>query len=121
MTLVEKIEQKQKNENVSNFPSFRSGDTVSVSVRIQEGEKSRVQLFQGTVIGIKARNSLHGHFRVRKISNGTGVERVFPFHSPNVVGIEVVGRGKTRKSKHYYLRDRQGKSARIKVDYDRKE
>ena len=120
MNLIDVVNESFLNENVKSFPSFKSGDTVAVHVKIQEGEKSRIQVFQGVVIGIKEKNLLSGHFRVRKISSGIGVERVFPFHSPCVTKIDVVSRGKTRRAKHYYLRSRTGKSARIKVDYDRK-
>jgi len=118
--LVDSVSKKNENPNVANIPAFRSGDTVAVHVKITEGSKSRIQVFQGTCIGVKSFGRLDGHFRVRKISaGGIGVERVFPFHSPNVAKVEVVSQGKTRRAKHYYLRERSGKSARIKVDYDR--
>lgn len=117
--LVQMIEQKQLNPNVAKLPDFRTGDTVKIGVRIKEGEKTRTQFFQGTCIAIKARNSLHGHFRVRKISDGIGVERVFPYHSPVVESVEVMSKGKSRRSKHYYLRDRLGKAARVAIDYNR--
>ena len=120
MNLIDKIEQKNLNDNVKKFPVFKSGDTVAVSVRIKEGSKSLIQVFQGTVIATKEANSLNGHFRVRKISSGMGVERVFPYHCPNVTAVKLVEKGKTRRAKHYYLRDRSGKSARIAVDYDTK-
>lgn len=120
MNLVDRVNADHLNANVESLPEFRSGDTIAVHVRIQEGSKSRIQVFQGTCIGIKQRNKLNGHFRVRKISSGIGVERVFPFHSPCVTKIDVVSKGKTRRAKHYYLRERTGKSARIRVDYDRK-
>ena len=120
MNLVDLVNQHHQLERVSSYPDFRSGDTVSVHVRITEGSKSRVQLFQGTVIAIKEKGKISGHFRVRKVANGMGVERVFPYHCPNVEKIEIVRRGKVRRSKLYYLRDRSGKSARIKIDYERK-
>ena len=120
MNLVDVVNEDHKSEKAKNFPEFRSGDTVAVHARISEGSKSRIQIFQGVCIAIKERNAISGHFRVRKISSGYGVERVFPFHSPAVEEIKVVRRGKTRRAKHYYLRDRSGKSARIAIDYDRK-
>jgi large subunit ribosomal protein L19 len=120
MNLVDVVNEKYTNENVEKFPSFRSGDTVAVHAKIKEGNKVRIQVFQGVVIGCKGGKGINGHFRVRKISSGIGVERVFPFHSPNIDKIEVVQRGKSRKSKLYYLRDRSGRSARIAIDYDRK-
>lgn len=120
MNLTDVVNEIHNQEHVTNFPDFRSGDTISVHYRITEGNKSRIQVFQGTCIARKEPGTLNGHFRVRKISSGMGVERVFPYHSPNVEKIEVVSRGKTKRAKHYYLRDRTGKKARIAVDYDRK-
>ena len=119
MNLLDKVQQNYAKTDVKDYPHFRSGDTLAVHVRIKEGDKSRIQVFQGVCIALKERNRLEGHFRVRKISNGMGVERVFPFHSPNVEKIEVLSHGKTRRAKHYYLRKRSGKSARIAVDYGR--
>lgn len=120
MNLVDVVNENYKNANVESFPAFKTGDTVAVHARITEGQKSRIQIFQGVVIAMKEEGKLSGHFRVRKVSSGIGVERVFPFHSPNVEKIEIVQRGKSRRSKLYYLRDRSGKSARIAIDYDRK-
>ena len=120
MNLIDIVNADHVNKNVDSFPHFKAGDTIGVHARITEGEKSRIQIFQGVVISIKKRGNLNGHFRVRKVSGGVGVERVFPFHSPNVEKVEIVQRGKTRRSKLYYLRDRSGKSARIAIDYDRK-
>ena len=120
MNLVDVVNQDHANERVKNYPDFRAGDSVKVYAKVTEGSKSRIQLFQGTVISIKKKNSVNGHFRVRKVTGGIGVERVFPYHCSNVEKIEVVQRGKTKRSKLYYLRDRSGKSARIKIDYDRK-
>jgi large subunit ribosomal protein L19 len=120
VNLIDSVNSDHLNKEVGNYPIFRSGDTVAVHAKITEGSKTRVQIFQGVCIAIKERNNLSGHFRVRKISSGFGVERVFPFHSPNIAKIEVVQRGKTRRAKHYYLRERSGKSARIAIDYDRK-
>lgn len=120
MNLIDVVKEDHLSKNVKDQPAFNTGDTISVHARIKEGEKSRIQIFQGVCIAMKSKGKLEGHFRVRKISNGLGVERVFPFHSPNVEKIEVIQRGKSRRSKLYYLRDRSGKSARIAIDYDRK-
>ena len=121
MNLVDVVNKKHFNQNVEKFPDFKAGDTVSVSVRITEGNKSRLQKFVGTVIAMKGyKTNTDGHFRVRKISSGYGVERVFPFHSPNVEEIEVKKRGKVRRAKHFYLRTRTGKAARIETDYKSK-
>ncbi|MCB9093745.1 MAG: 50S ribosomal protein L19 [Halobacteriovoraceae bacterium] len=119
MNLVDQINEKHLNENVKSFPDFRSGDTVAVHVKIVEGKRTRIQVFKGICIGVKAKGAYTGHFRVRKLSDGVGVERIFPFHSPNIDKIEVTSRGKTRRAKHYYLRDRKGKEARISVDFSR--
>ena len=121
MNLLDVVKNDHLNPKVKDMPSFKSGDTVAVHSRIKEGDKSRIQIFKGVVIAVKAQGSLEGHFRVRKTSSGIGVERVFPFHSPNVEKVEIIQRGKSRRSKLYYLRDRSGKSARIAVDYDRKD
>ncbi len=96
----------------SDIPNFAPGDTIKVHVRIKEGDKERIQIFQGTVI---ARNGggLSASFTVRKISAGVGVERVFPLHSPNVDKIQLIKQGRIRRSKLYYLRDLKGKKARI--------
>ncbi len=94
-------------------PKFDVGDTVNVSVRIVEGEKERTQIFNGTVIGRKG-SGIHETFTVRRIVNNEGVERVFPVHSPKVAGVEVVRHGKTRRAKLYFLRERIGKSTRLK-------
>lgn len=120
MNLVDVVNQAHLNSRVETDPDFRTGDTIAVHTRITEGDKSRIQVFQGVCIALKEKGKLTGHFRVRKISSGLGVERVFPFHSPNVEKIEIVQRGKSRRSKLYYLRERSGKSARIAIDYDRK-
>jgi large subunit ribosomal protein L19 len=117
--LVKLVEQKHLSAKAKELPAFRTGDTVNVGVRIQEGEKTRTQYFQGICIAMKAPGSYHGHFRVRKISDGVGVERVFPFHSPVVESVEILVKGKSRRSKHFYLRDRVGKASRVAVDYTR--
>jgi large subunit ribosomal protein L19 len=98
----------------TDLPSFKSGDTINVHVKISEGNKDRIQIFQGTVIQRKNPNTNGETFTVRKISNGIGVERIFPVLSPNIDKIEVLRRGKVRRARLYYLRGRQGKAARIK-------
>ena len=114
MNIIEQLEQEQLEALVAKraIPEFSQGDTVKVWVRIQEGNKERLQAYEGVVI---ARNGggLMESFTVRKISYGEGVERVFPVHSPNIDRIEILKRGKVRRAKLYYLRDRRGKSARI--------
>ena len=97
-----------------NIPQFRSGDKVSVGYRVIEGERSRVQSFDGIVIKISSGHGMDKTFTVRKVSNGIGVERIFPFHSPNIDSIKVLKQGKVRRAKLYYLRDRVGKATRIK-------
>ena len=94
-------------------PEFAIGDTVRVAVKIREGEKERIQAFEGTVIA-KRGSGVGETFTVRRVSYGVGVERVFPLHSPNVANVQVIRRGKVRRSKLYYLRDRVGKSAKVK-------
>lgn len=97
----------------SEVPDFNIGDTVKVSVNIKEGERERIQMFEGTVIARKG-GGITETFTVRRVSYGVGVERVFPLHSPNVKNIQVVRHGKVRRSKLYYLRNRLGKSAKVK-------
>jgi large subunit ribosomal protein L19 len=114
MNLIEQLEQEQvaaltKKRKV---PEFAPGDTVRVNVKVVEGERSRVQAYEGVCIG-RAGGGLNENFTVRKISYGEGVERVFPVHSPLIDSIEVVRRGRVRRAKLYYLRGRRGKSARI--------
>lgn len=107
------IQQIEKEQMRLDHPDFQAGDTVNVHVKIKEGEKERIQVFKGVVIS--RRNGLAGAaFTVRKVSNGVGVERVFPLHSPAIDKIEVVTRGRVRRSKIYYLRSLRGKAARIK-------
>ncbi|MDD2417483.1 MAG: 50S ribosomal protein L19 [Oscillospiraceae bacterium] len=96
-----------------SVPEFAIGDTVRVDVRIREGDRERIQAFEGTVIARKG-SGIAETFTVRRVSYGVGVERVFPTHSPNVENIKVIRRGKVRRSKLYYLRDRVGKAAKIK-------
>jgi large subunit ribosomal protein L19 len=97
----------------SDIPQFRPGDTVKVHVRVVEGSRERVQVFQGVVIG-RQNGGLRETFTVRKISFGVGVERTFPVHSPSIAKLEVVSRGQVRRAKLYYLREQRGKKARIK-------
>ncbi len=121
MNLVDLVNKNHMNANVEKFPAFKTGDTITVSVRITEGAKSRLQKFEGICIAMKGSiKNIDGHFRVRKLSSGYGVERVFPFHSPNVEEIKLVKRGKVRRAKHFYLRERTGKAARIETDYSSK-
>jgi len=94
-------------------PSFEPGDTVRVSVRVRDGDKERIQAFEGVCIA-KKHGGINETFKVRKISGGVGVERTFPLHSPSVAGIEVVRRGRVRRAKLYYLRNLRGKAARIR-------
>lgn len=95
------------------LPQFSVGDTVKVSVNIREGERERIQLFEGTVIAKKG-SGISETFTVRRLSYGVGVERVFPLHSPNVKGVQVVRHGRVRRAKLYYLRDRVGKAAKVR-------
>ncbi|MES3040647.1 MAG: 50S ribosomal protein L19 [Pseudomonadota bacterium] len=108
--LVQAVENAQLKTNI---PAFAPGDTVVVQVKVKEGDRERLQAYEGVVIAIKNRG-LNSAFTVRKISNGIGVERVFQTHSPVISSIEVKRRGDVRRAKLYYLRDRSGKSARIK-------
>jgi len=110
MDAIKKIEREQMRTDI---PSFRTGDTVKVHLRIVEGEKERIQVFQGNVIRIR-RGATGATFTVRKTSDGVGVERILPLHSPLIDHVELVGEGRVRRSRLYYLRDRKGKSARIK-------
>ena len=107
------IDMLEKEQMKTDLPAFAPGDTVVVQVKVTEGDKSRLQAFEGVVIAIKSRG-INSAFTVRKISNGVGVERVFQTHSPIVDTIEVKRRGDVRQAKLYYLRERSGKSARIK-------
>lgn len=113
MNLLQQIEAEHIAELGKKIPDFAPGDTVRVGVKVTEGTRSRVQNYEGVVIGRKGGMTLGASFTVRKISFGEGVERVFPLHSPAIDSIEVVRRGKVRRAKLYYLRDRRGKSARI--------
>lgn len=114
MDLLKVAEQTFLNEKVADFPSFRAGDTVTVTYRIKEGDKDRLQKFRGVVIQIKGQDELTRTFTVRKISNGVGVERIFPFQSPFIDSIEINKFGKVRRARIFYLRNLSGKKARIK-------
>ena len=101
----------------SKLPKFEIGDTVKVHVRITEGEKSRIQMFEGTVIA-KKHGGISETFTVRRVAHGVGVERVFPLHGPSVEKVEVVRAGKVRRAKLYYLRHKVGKAAKIKSKFN---
>ncbi|MBS1950533.1 MAG: LSU ribosomal protein L19p [Cytophagales bacterium] len=109
-----KIAEQELNSKRASITAFNPGDTISVHVKISEGNKERIQQFQGTVIYRRGKGTNGESFSVRKVSNGVGVERVFPLLSPSIDKIELVKSGKVRRAKLYYLRGRQGKSARIK-------
>ncbi len=109
--IIEQLEAEQLRKDI---PEFAPGDTVSVQVRVREGNRERLQAFEGVVIAKKNRG-LNSSFTVRKMSHGVGVERVFQTHSPLIANIELKRRGKVRRAKLYYLRGRTGKAARIKV------
>jgi large subunit ribosomal protein L19 len=113
MNIIEQLEAEQIAELGKDIPDFQAGDTVRVGYKVTEGTRSRVQNYEGVCIARNGGNGIGASFTVRKISFGEGVERVFPLHSPNIDNIEVVRRGRVRRSKLYYLRDRRGKSARI--------
>jgi large subunit ribosomal protein L19 len=110
---MEKIKQLEKEMMRMDLPEFVPGDTVKVHVKIKEGEKERIQVFQGVVIS-KRKGTTNASFTVRKVSYGIGVERIFPLHSPIIDKIEVVTKGRVRRAKIYYLRKLRGKAARIK-------
>jgi large subunit ribosomal protein L19 len=114
MSELIKFVEAEYSEVRSSFPSFKAGDTINVHVRIKEGNKERIQQFQGTVIQRKNVNTNGETFTVRKISNGIGVERIFPILSPSIEKIELLREGKVRRARLFYLRGRQGKAARIK-------
>ena len=113
MNLIEKIESEQIEKMGKTIPAFGSGDTVKVGYKITEGERTRIQNYEGVVIARKGGSTLSASFTVRKISFGEGVERVFPLYSTNIDSITVLRRGRVRRSKLYYLRNLRGKSARI--------
>ena len=124
MNVIDKIEKDQMDKITAerSLPEFGAGDTLKVDVKIVEGDKERVQAFEGLCIA-RSGGGLNESFTVRKISYGEGVERIFPIFSPKIAGITVLKRGKVRRAKLYYLRDRRGKSARIveKIQVSKKE
>src|SRR6058998_686695 len=110
MNLIQTVNDSQMR---SDLPAFRPGDTVKVHVKIKEGDKYRIQIFEGVVVAMK-RNRISSTFTVRKVSFGYGVERIFPMHSPIIEKLDIVKSGKVRRARLYYLRERRGKSARLK-------
>jgi large subunit ribosomal protein L19 len=114
MSELLKIVEEEYKDVRAKFPSFKAGDTINVHVKITEGNKERIQQFQGTVIQRKNPNTNGETFTVRKISNGVGVERIFPIISPALDKIELLRQGRVRRARLFYLRGRQGKSAKIK-------
>ena len=114
MTDLIKLVEAENAAARGTYPDFKSGDTINVHYKIKEGEKERIQQFQGTVIQRKNVGTNGETFTVRKVSNGIGIERIFPILTPNLDKIEVLRKGKVRKARLYYLRGRQGKAARIK-------
>ena len=119
MNIIEQLDKEHMEELGKSVPEFAPGDTLKVNVKVREGERERIQAFEGVCIARSGRG-LHESFTVRKISFGEGVERVFPIFSPLVDSIEVTRRGKVRRAKLYYLRERRGKSARIAEKVDRR-
>jgi large subunit ribosomal protein L19 len=113
MDLIAQLEAEQVATLGKDIPDFKAGDTLRVGYKVTEGTRTRVQAYEGVCISRKHGSGVAGSFTVRKISFGEGVERVFPLHSTNIDSITVVRRGKVRRAKLYYLRDRRGKSARI--------
>ena len=116
MNMIAILEAEQIAVLGKNIPDFKAGDTIKVGYKVTEGTRSRVQNYEGVVIGRKGGATISASFTVRKISFGEGVERVFPLYSTNIDNIEVIRRGRVRRAKLYYLRDRRGKSARIVED-----
>ena len=110
MNIVENLEKEQMRADI---PDFKPGDTVKVHARIKEGEKERIQVFQGFVLR-KRKGNTGATFTVRKVSYGIGVERIFPTHSPNIDKVEIISRGRVRRGRLYYMRKLRGKAARIK-------
>ena len=112
MDLINAVEQEYLKQEL---PNLRIGDYVKVHVKVTEGNRERIQIFEGTVIAMRG-SGINKAFTVRRLSYGVGVERVFPVHSPKVAQVEIIRRGKIRRAKLYYLRDRVGKAARVKED-----
>ena len=114
MDLLKVAEQAFANENVAKYPEFKAGDTITVTCKIKEGDKFRLQDFRGVVIQISGATPLTRTFTVRKVSGGVGVERIFPYQSPFIDSITVTTYGKVRRARIFYIRDLAGKKARIK-------
>ena len=114
MDLIKIVEQAFNNEKAASYPEFKAGDTITVTYRIKEGDKERLQKFRGVVIQMKGADPFTKTFTVRKVSGGVGVERIFPFQSPFIDSIEVNKFGKVRRARIFYLRDLTGKKARIR-------
>jgi large subunit ribosomal protein L19 len=110
---MNKVDNLVAGQLKTDLPDFKPGDTVSVDVKVIEGQKERIQVYEGNVIA-RTGKGITATFTVRKISNGVGVERIFPLHAPTVAGVKVLRRGKVRRAKLYYLRKLRGKKARIK-------
>ena len=113
MNLIDQINREQTKKLGKDIPDFAPGDTLRIGYKVSEGTRSRVQNYEGVVISRKGGIGISASFTVRKVSFGEGVERIFPLHSPNIDKITVVRRGKVRRAKLYYLRERSGRSARI--------
>ena len=115
MNIIQTLEREQiaRLTESREIPDFRPGDTVRVQYKVVEGTRERIQAYEGVVIARRGGKNLNASFVVRKISSGEGVERIFPLYSPNIAGIEVIRRGRVRRAKLYYLRERRGRSARI--------
>ena len=114
MDFIKLVEDSFANEKVASYPNFKAGDTITVTYKIKEGDKEREQKFKGVVLQIKGATPATKTFTIRKISNGVGVERIFPFHSPFIESIELNKVGKVRRARIFYLRELAGKKARIK-------
>ena len=114
MDLIKVVNDAFANENVANYPKFKAGDTITVTYRIKEGDKERLQKFRGVVIQLRGASPATKTFTIRKISNGVGVERIFPFSSTFIDSIEMNKVGKVRRARIFYLRQLSGKKARIK-------
>ena len=111
---MNKIYDVNKDFMRDDLPDFRSGDTISLGMKIIEGNRTRTQIFEGVVIAISAGGGIDKTFTIRKISNGVGVEKIIPYHSPKIESIKVLKKGKVRRAKLYYMRELSGKAARIK-------
>ena len=114
MDLIKVVEQSFANEKVASYPEFKAGDTITVTSKIKEGDKFRLQNFRGTVIQISGATPYTRTFTVRKVSSGIGVEKIFPYQSPSIEKIEINKHGKVRRARIFYFRDLSGKKARIK-------